>query len=58
MYHLPCFWKEKGEEVGVKEDVFKDDTANDSIERKFTRGLYVGCGVLVVTSINLRDEIL
>ncbi len=29
------------------EDVFNEDIANDSIERKFTRGVYVGCGVLV-----------
>lgn len=54
--NLPCLWKEKGEELGVKEDVFNEDIANDSIERKLTRGLYVGCGVLVVISTNFCGE--
>jgi len=54
--NLPCLWKEKGEELGVKEDVFNEDIANDSIEWKLTRGLYVGCGVLVVISTNFCGE--
>jgi hypothetical protein len=42
----------------VREDVFNEDIANDSIERKLTRGVYVGCGVLVVIAINFLEEIL
>jgi hypothetical protein len=49
--NLPCLWQEKGEELGVIEDVFNEEIANDSIERKLTRGLYVECGVLVVVVV-------
>jgi hypothetical protein len=56
--NLPCLWEEKGEELGVKEDVFNEDIANDSIERKLTRGLYVECGVLVVVTVSFcRKEL-
>lgn len=56
--NLPCLWKEKGEQLGVREDVFNEDIANDSIERKLTRGVYVGYGVLVVIATNFLEEVL
>ena len=39
----------------MREDVFSEDIANDSMERKLTRGVYVGCGVL---ALNFRDATL
>jgi hypothetical protein len=42
----------------VREDVFNEDIANDSIERKLTRGVYVGYGVLVVIATNFLEEVL
>jgi hypothetical protein len=39
----------------VRDDVFNEDIANDSIERKLTRGVY---GVLVVIATNFLEEVL
>lgn len=40
----------------MREEVFNEEMAKDSIERKFTRGLYFGCGVLVVFATDTLQE--
>lgn len=57
-FYLPFLWKQKGEEIGVTEDVFKDDIANDSIEWKLTLGLYVDWGVLVTSIWHTLGDVL
>ena len=42
----------------MREEVFNEEMAKDSIERKFTRGVYFGCGVLVAFATDFRADTL